>query len=95
VDRRFYGGFTIGYSGEGALKQMAEETGGRVFTVGGKNTLPAIFDQIQQEMRTQYLIGYSPTNTNKDGTYRKIDLHTHDKDQKVQVRKGYYAMPDK
>ncbi len=94
VDRAFYGGFSVGYFGEGSLKQMAEETGGRVFTVGGKNTLPKIFDQIQEEMRSQYLIGYSPTNSKKDGTFRKIDLRTHDKDQKVQVRKGYYAMPD-
>jgi VWFA-related protein len=94
VDRRFYGGFQIGYSGESVLKQMSDETGGRLFTVGGKNTLDAIFGQIQEEMRTQYLIGYTPTNSNKDGSFRKIDLKTHDKDFKVQVRKGYYAMPD-
>lgn len=95
VDRRFYGGFNVGYSGESALKQMSEETGGRLFTVGGKNSLGNIFEQIQEEMRTQYLIGYTPTNSVKDGGYRKIDLRTHDKDQKVQVRKGYYAMPNK
>src|SRR5580704_17756578 len=96
VDRQFYGGFNIGgYSGESVLKQMAEETGGRLFTVGGKNSLGAIFEQIQEEMRSQYLIGYTPTNSNKDGGFRKIDLRTHDKDQKVQVRKGYYAMPNK
>jgi VWFA-related protein len=65
-----------------------------LFTVGGKNTLDAIFGQIQEEMRTQYLIGYTPTNSNKDGSFRKIDLKTHDKDFKVQVRKGYYAMPN-
>jgi VWFA-related protein len=94
VDRRFYGGITVGYTGEGALKQMSEETGGKLFTVGGKNTLDAIFGQIQEEMRTQYLIGYTPTNSNKDGSFRKIDLKTHDKDFKVQVRKGYYAMPN-
>jgi VWFA-related protein len=94
VDRRFYGGFSMGYSGESVLKQMADETGGRLFTVGGKNSLESIFQQIQEEMRSQYLIGYTPTNSNKDGSYRKIDLHTHDKDLKVQVRKGYYAMPN-
>lgn len=91
VDRAFYGGFQLGSSGGGPLKQLSEETGGRVFNVGGKNTLPAIFQQIQDEMRTQYLIGYTPTNEKRDGTYRKIDLKTHDKDQKVQVRKGYYS----
>jgi len=94
VDRQFYGGMSFGYSGEGVLKQMAEETGGRLFTVGGRNTLGSIFEQIQEEMRTQYLIGYTPTNSNKDGSFRKIDLHTGNKDFKVQVRKGYYAMPN-
>jgi len=88
------GGGSAGYKGEGILKQMAEETGGRLFAVGGKNTLDAIFGQIQEEMRTQYLIGYTPTSSNKDGSFRKIDLKTHDKDFKVQVRKGYYAMPN-
>ena len=75
VDRQFYGGFGMNYKGEGVLKQMAEETGGRVFTVGGKNNLDSIFEQIQQEMRTQYAVGYTPTNPQKDGSYRRIDLH--------------------
>jgi VWFA-related protein len=94
VDRQFYGGYNMGYGGEGALKQMAEETGGRLFQVDRKNTLDSIFDQIQQEMRTQYAIGYTPTNNRKDGSFRKIDLRTSTKDLKVQVRKGYYALPN-
>jgi VWFA-related protein len=93
VDRQFYGGFGMGYSGEGVLKQMAEETGGRLFQVDRKNNLDSIFQQIQDEMRTQYAIGYTPTNSKKDGTFRKIDLRTNTKDQKVQVRRGYYATP--
>jgi VWFA-related protein len=94
VDRQFYGGYNMGYSGESVLKQMAEETGGRLFQVDRKNNLDMIFDQIQQEMRTQYAIGYTPTNGKKDGSFRKIDLHTSTKDLKVQVRKGYYALPN-
>ena len=96
VDRQFYGGFGgfgMGYSGESVLKHMAEETGGHLFQVDRRNTLDSIFQQIQQEMRTQYAIGYTPTNNKKDGSYRKIDLHASNKDLKVQVRKGYYAMP--
>src|SRR5665213_1655574 len=62
VDRAFYGGFGMGYSGEGVLKQMAEETGGRLFPVDRKNTLDSIFNQIQQAMRTQYAIGYTPVS---------------------------------
>ena len=72
---------------------MADETGGRLFQVDRKNTLDHLH-QIQEEMRTQYLIGYTPTNGVKDGSYRKVDLRAHDKDLKVQVRKGYYAMPN-
>lgn len=93
VDRQFYGSFNMGYSGEGVLKQMAEETGGRLFQVDRKATLDTIFEQIQQEMRTQYAIGYTPTNSKKDGSFRKIDLKVNNKDLKVQVRKGYYALP--
>jgi VWFA-related protein len=93
VDRQFYGSFGMGYGGEGVLKQMSEETGGRLFQVDRKNNLDNIFEQIQQEMRTQYAIGYSPTNAKKDGTFRKIDLRANNKDLKVQVRKGYYALP--
>lgn len=94
VDRQFYGGFGGGYSGESVLKQMSEETGGRLFQVDRKNNLESIFNQIQQEMRTQYAIGYTPTNGKKDGSFRKIDLRASNKDLKVQVRKGYYALPN-
>lgn len=94
VDRQFYGGFGMGYGGAGVLQHMSDETGGRLFQVDRKNTLDSIFEEIQREMRTQYLIGYTPTNGKKDGSYRKIDLRAHDKDLKIQVRKGYYAMPN-
>jgi VWFA-related protein len=97
VDRRFYAGngigMGIGYSGSSVLRHMAEETGGRMFEVRGRETLESIFQQIQDEMRTQYMIGYTPANSKKDGSYRRIDLRTQAKDQKIQVRKGYYAMP--
>jgi len=93
VDRQFYGGFGMNYGGANVLKHMADETGGHMFQVDRKNSLENIFEQIQQEMRTQYLLGYSPTNSEKDGSFRKIDLKTGNKDLKVQVRRGYYALP--
>jgi VWFA-related protein len=82
----YYGG-----SGEGPLRRMSEETGGRVFRVGGKQTLDQIYDQIQEELRSQYALGYTPTNANRDGTFRKIEIKMNRKDLKVQARKGYYA----
>ncbi|HXG31865.1 MAG TPA: VWA domain-containing protein [Bryobacteraceae bacterium] len=74
------------------LKKMAEETGGRVFRVTKKRTLPQIFDEIQEEMRSQYAIGYTPSNPVKDGTFRRIEIRTVKKGLKVQARKGYYAV---
>ncbi len=85
-------GRMFGYSGdEGLLKRLSEETGGRVFQVDKKHTLQEIFDQIQEEMRSQYAMTYSPSNTARDGSFRRIEIKTNDKDLKVQARKGYYA----
>ena len=81
-----------GGAGEGDLRRMSTETGGRVYKVDRKYSLDDIFRELQDEMRSQYSIGYSPTNPKKDGTFRKIDLRVNNKDYKVQARKGYYAM---
>ena len=90
ADRGFYGGF--GYYGEGDMRKLTEQTGGRVINVGNKfDKLKEAFDQIAAELRSQYNIGYTPTNSNRDGTYRKIQIKTKDKDQKIQARAGYYA----
>jgi len=52
-----------------------------------------LFTQIQEEMRSQYSIGFTSTNPRKDGSFRRLEIKTKDKAQKVQARKGYYAMP--
>lgn len=88
----YYGrGSFGGGGGEGYLKKMAEETGGRVLHVDRKNTLETAFDQLQQELRSQYTIAYSSTNPKRDGSYRRVDIRTTNRDLKVQARKGYYA----
>jgi VWFA-related protein len=90
ADRGFYGGF--GYSGEGEMKKLTQETGGRVIDVGNKpEKLKQAFDQIALELRSQYNIGYTPTNSSQDGTFRKVEIHTKNKDYKIQARTGYYA----
>ena len=90
ADRGFYGGF--GYSGDSDMHKLAEATGGRVIEVGNKQEkLKVAFDQIQNELRSQYNIGYTPSNTKLDGTYRKIQIKTKG-DYKVQARQGYYAV---
>ncbi|MBI4892926.1 MAG: VWA domain-containing protein [Acidobacteria bacterium] len=83
-----------GMSGEGPMKRMADETGGRVFRVDRRTTLNDIYDMIQQEMRSQYSASYTSSNAARDGGYRRIEVRTPSKDQKVQVRKGYYAQKD-
>jgi VWFA-related protein len=93
ADREFY--FSQGdiYMGSSAMSQLAEQTGGRVINVGNSGKkLEQAFDQIQDELRTQYLLSYTPTNKTADGTYRKIDLDC-GKGLRIQARKGYYAVP--
>src|SRR5579862_3973758 len=95
-DPSAYGGFGVihlgGGMGEGDLRRMSTETGGHVYKVDRKNSLDDIFRELQEEMRSQYSIGYAPTNPKKDGTFRKIDIRASNKDFKVQARKGYYAI---
>jgi len=91
ADRSFYG--FGGYSGDREMKKLTEETGGRVIEVGNKfEKLKAGFDQIANELRSQYNIGYTPTNTKLDGTFRKVEIHVKNKDYRVQSRTGYYAV---
>jgi VWFA-related protein len=90
ADRGFYG--MGGYSGDHEMKKMCEETGGRVIPVGNKqDKLKEAFDQIAAELRTQYSIGYTPTNNKRDGTFRKVQVKAKDGNYKVQARSGYYA----
>jgi VWFA-related protein len=86
------GGLTFGGGGGGGtLKKLSEETGGRAYRVDRKHTLQEIFKELQEEMRSQYAIGYTPTNDARDGAFRKIEIKMANKDLKAQVRKGYYA----
>ena len=91
ADRAFYG--FGGYSGDREMRKLTEETGGRVIEVGNKfEKLREGFDQIANELRSQYNIGYTPTNDKLDGTFRKVEIHVKNKDYKVQSRNGYYAV---
>jgi len=90
-DAAAYGPFGGGGGGYGELQRMSGDTGGRVFRVDRKYTLEDVFRDLQEELRSQYSISYTPTNSKHDGTFRKIDLRASSKDYKVQTRKGYYA----
>jgi VWFA-related protein len=93
ADRGFYGSVGMGYSGEGEMRRLTEQTGGRVINVGNKfDKLREAFDQVAAELRSQYSIGYTSTNTKLDGSYRKLEIKAK-QNYKIQSRAGYYATP--
>jgi VWFA-related protein len=79
---------------EGVAKKLTDETGGRTIVVRGEKNLEQAFDQISDELRSQYTIGYTSTNPTRDGSYRKVKLETTRKDLDVLTRRGYYAPKD-
>jgi len=90
----FYGGID-----EGVLKKVSERTGGRAFFPRNEDDLRKAFEQIQIELRSQYLVAYSPTNGKRDGTYRTIKIEISNPELKKQElilrhRQGYFAKTD-
>lgn len=91
VDPSFYRGQGVMFSmGDGDLRKMSEDTGGHMFRVDRRTTLESVFQEIQDEMRSQYSIGYAVPST-APGTYRRVEVRAKQKGLKVQARKGYYA----
>ncbi|MHB1793514.1 MAG: VWA domain-containing protein [Acidobacteriaceae bacterium] len=92
-DPGFYG--MLDFSSDGAMRKLVEATGGEVFPIGknGKK-LPAAFDTIESQLRTEYQATYTPSNTVQDGSYRRIRVACQQNGQplKVQARQGYYAL---
>ena len=92
ADHQFGGVFGSPFNGKAQMEQLARESGGRVIDVGNSGRrLEDAFDQIQDELRTQYLLSYTPANKAADGKYRKLEIDC-GKGNNVQARKGYYAI---
>ena len=87
------GFFGVGDNREGdnTLKDMAEETGGKIFFPFKVEELFDAFRQISQELRSQYNLGYYSTNTIRDGKYRKLKVRVTERGLELNYRKGYYA----
>ncbi len=79
------------YRGDEVLKKLARETGGRAVFPRKMADLPEAFNQIAAELRSQYSLGYTPTNTAHDGSYRKLEVKPKRDGLRVQARRGYYA----
>lgn len=86
-------GFVIGSSGGdmGVARKLTDETGGRAIDVKNQKDLLKAFDEISEELRSEYSLGFYPTNTKLDGSFRHIKVETTNKDYKVVARKGYYS----
>jgi VWFA-related protein len=76
---------------QSVAKRLTDDTGGRMIIVRSERNLEQAFDQISEELRSQYTIGYTPTNKKHDGSYRKIRVEMKNKDYSVLTRRGYYA----
>ncbi|MFN2597137.1 MAG: VWA domain-containing protein [Pyrinomonadaceae bacterium] len=94
-------GDSFSYEGvnEGAIRKLAENTGGRAYVPHSEEDLRRAFAQIQQELREQYLVAYSPTNKRHDGTFRRLQIEIVNpalKDEKLKLtyRQGYFAKSD-
>jgi VWFA-related protein len=86
------------YSGvnKSALRTLSERTGGRAFFPQDESDLRAAFAQIQLELRSQYLVAYSPTNKSKDGSFRRVQIEITNSELrklnlKLTYRQGYFA----
>lgn len=85
---------------KGSLNKVSENTGGRAFFPRDELELRQAFKQIEEEMRSQYLLAYEPTNQEQDGTYRKIEIQLTNQQlvkEKVKLthREGYFAKTKK
>jgi VWFA-related protein len=80
--------------GDRTLETFADETGGRAYFPFQLTDLAVNFREISEELRSQYVLTYVPTNTLRDGTYRRIEIRPREGDYQVKVRRGYYAPRD-
>jgi Ca-activated chloride channel homolog len=98
--------YSIGFEGrrgagsqgvnKGFLKKISEETGGASFFPKGIGDLNESFAQIQNELHSQYRLAYVPSNQERNGEWRAIDVRVKNRDDLiVRTRRGYYAVPER
>ncbi len=74
-----------------ALRSLAQTTGGRMFVVDAAGQLPAVYNQIADELATQYTIGYTSRNTTRDGRWRQITIKVDAPGVVARTRAGYFG----
>jgi VWFA-related protein len=90
-DPEFYELRGMRFKGDSALRRISERTGGRLIRVNGRQNTAAAFSEIAKELRTEYFLGYSPTNLRHDGSFRKVRVRITHGNYRVQTRHGYYS----
>jgi Ca-activated chloride channel homolog len=76
---------------EFVLRQLSQETGGRVFFPGSASELPAIYTQIAEELASQYTLGYTSKNPRRDGSWRRVVVRLTRSNATARTKQGYYA----
>ena len=83
----------VGENGKTVLNRFAKETGAGYFEPTRKLPIEAIYSQIEEELRNQYNLGYTPDKAAASGEYRRIQLTARRKDLVVHTREGYFGRP--
>src|SRR5262249_12359907 len=85
-------GYPVGGANNGKkiLQQISLETGGRFFEVSRTQTITKVFSLIEEDLRNQYSLGYTPDRNDRNSLFRHIHLATKQKGFTVQTREGYY-----
>lgn len=81
----------ISLQGEQLLRQLATATGGRAFFPAREDQLSSAQELVAADVQHRYLVGYTPTNQNQDGTWRRVSVATGDSRRRVRARPGYFA----
>jgi Ca-activated chloride channel homolog len=76
---------------EFVLRQLAQETGGRAFLVNQVTDLARMYDQISDELASQYTLGYAPKNPRRDGQWRRVQVRVNQPNTIARTKLGYYA----
>jgi VWFA-related protein len=93
-DPEFYTLMGGSYHGDASVRKLAHETGGRTIRVKADQQIGAAFDQIARELRSQYLLGYSPSNAAGGAAFRRIQVRVRGHNCTVHARTGYYPKRD-
>ena len=84
-------GADIDHEGDNALRQLTEGTGGRAFFPYSAEQLVSAFQEVDQELRSQYNLTYVPSNKDRDGSFRKIKVKVSRDGVRLRHRQGYFA----